>query len=169
MAEKRASRKTKSDRPAGQRNRLGRCPAAEAGATTGGGVPHRRGVGVAAGPMGLVRHGPAGNPSRVGASWRRLRVADGGTGSDNAGRSSHDGVTGRFCGVRKGDSAGTSPCRLGARQNGQRLGRPLTATLLAGRIRKLYRAGITKAEIARQLQIGRTSVRRILKAKKALG
>jgi len=49
-----------------------------------------------------------------------------------------------------------------ARQNGQRLGRPQTAALHAGQVRKLYRAGISKAEIARRLQIGRTSVRRIL-------
>jgi DNA invertase Pin-like site-specific DNA recombinase len=56
-----------------------------------------------------------------------------------------------------------------ARQNGQRLGRPLTAARHADQVRKLYRAGIAKAEIARRLQIGRTSVRRILKAKKALG
>jgi len=52
-----------------------------------------------------------------------------------------------------------------ARQNGQRLGRPMTAGLQATEIRKLYRAGLAKAEIARQLQIGRTSVRRILKPK----
>jgi putative DNA-invertase from lambdoid prophage Rac len=50
-----------------------------------------------------------------------------------------------------------------ARQNGQRLGRPKTAGLQADQISKLYRAGISKAEIARRLQIGRTSVRRILK------
>ena len=56
-----------------------------------------------------------------------------------------------------------------ARQNGQRLGRPITAALHADKIRKLYRAGTSKCEIARRLQIGRTSVRRILKAKKALG
>jgi DNA invertase Pin-like site-specific DNA recombinase len=49
-----------------------------------------------------------------------------------------------------------------ARQNGKRLGRPMTAGLHAAEIRKLYRAGIAKAEIARRLQIGRTSVRRIL-------
>jgi DNA invertase Pin-like site-specific DNA recombinase len=49
-----------------------------------------------------------------------------------------------------------------ARQNGKRLGRPQTAALQAGRVRKLYRAGVSKAEIARRLQIGRTSVRRIL-------
>ena len=51
-----------------------------------------------------------------------------------------------------------------ARQNGQRLGRPVTAALKAAEIRKLYRAGISRAEIARRLQIGRTSVRRILAA-----
>jgi len=49
-----------------------------------------------------------------------------------------------------------------ARQNGKRLGRPITAGLHSAEIRKLYRAGIAKAEIARRLQIGRTSVRRIL-------
>jgi DNA invertase Pin-like site-specific DNA recombinase len=51
-----------------------------------------------------------------------------------------------------------------ARQNGQRLGRPLTAALHTGQVRKLYRAGTSKSEIARRLQIGRTSVRRILAA-----
>ena len=55
-----------------------------------------------------------------------------------------------------------------ARQNGQRLGRPMTAGLQAAEIRKLHRAGVSKSEIARQLQIGRTSVRRILAAKKLL-
>ena len=49
-----------------------------------------------------------------------------------------------------------------ARQNGKRLGRPATAAAKSAEIRKLHRAGISKAEIARQLQIGRTSVRRIL-------
>jgi len=52
-----------------------------------------------------------------------------------------------------------------ARQNGQRLGRPLTAALHADQIRKLNRSGISKAEIARRLRIGRTSVRRILTEK----
>jgi DNA invertase Pin-like site-specific DNA recombinase len=51
-----------------------------------------------------------------------------------------------------------------ARQNGQRLGRPLTASLQARQVRKLYRAGTSKSEIAHRLQIGRTSVRRILTA-----
>jgi DNA invertase Pin-like site-specific DNA recombinase len=49
-----------------------------------------------------------------------------------------------------------------ARQNGKRLGRPATAALQADEVRKLHRAGISKAEIARRLQIGRTSVRRLL-------
>jgi putative DNA-invertase from lambdoid prophage Rac len=49
-----------------------------------------------------------------------------------------------------------------ARLNGKQLGRPITAGRHATEIRKLYRAGIAKAEIARRLEIGRTSVRRIL-------
>jgi putative DNA-invertase from lambdoid prophage Rac len=49
-----------------------------------------------------------------------------------------------------------------ARLNGKRLGRPVTAALHAAEIRKLHRAGVSKSEIARRLQIGRTSVRRIL-------
>src|ERR1017187_1342492 len=47
-----------------------------------------------------------------------------------------------------------------ARQTGKRLGRPATAAL------HVYHAGVRKAEIARRLRIGRTSVRRILKAKR---
>ena len=49
-----------------------------------------------------------------------------------------------------------------ARLNGKRLGRPETAGLHTAEIRKLHRAGVSKSEIARRLQMGRTSVRRIL-------
>ena len=49
-----------------------------------------------------------------------------------------------------------------ARENGRRLGRPMTAGLKASEIRNLHRAGVTKSEIARRLQIGRTSIRRTL-------
>src|SRR5437868_6279448 len=49
-----------------------------------------------------------------------------------------------------------------ARQNGKKLGRPATAARHASEIRTLHRAGVTKSEIARRLEIGRTSVRRIL-------
>jgi putative DNA-invertase from lambdoid prophage Rac len=52
-----------------------------------------------------------------------------------------------------------------ARQNGQRLGRPVTAALHVDQVRKLRRDGLSKAAIARRLCIGRTSVRRILAAK----
>ena len=52
-----------------------------------------------------------------------------------------------------------------ARLNGKRLGRPATAARHAAEIRKLHHAGVSKAEIARRVQIGRTSVRRILGAK----
>ena len=53
-----------------------------------------------------------------------------------------------------------------ARQNGKRLGRPATAVAHAAEIGKLYRAGVSKSEIARRLQIGRTSVRRVLGPKR---
>jgi DNA invertase Pin-like site-specific DNA recombinase len=53
-----------------------------------------------------------------------------------------------------------------ARQNGKRLGRPETAALQATEVRKLHLAGVSKSEIARRLQIGRTSVRRMLSEKK---
>jgi putative DNA-invertase from lambdoid prophage Rac len=49
-----------------------------------------------------------------------------------------------------------------ARESGKRLGRPMTAGLQATEVRKLHRAGVSKSEIARRLEIGRTSVRRIL-------
>jgi putative DNA-invertase from lambdoid prophage Rac len=49
-----------------------------------------------------------------------------------------------------------------ARQNGKSLGRPLTAGLHAGQIRKLHHSGLSKSEISRRLNISRTSVRRIL-------
>jgi DNA invertase Pin-like site-specific DNA recombinase len=49
-----------------------------------------------------------------------------------------------------------------ARANGKRLGRPLTAALQSDQVRKLRRSGLSKSQIARQLRIGRTSVRRIL-------
>jgi DNA invertase Pin-like site-specific DNA recombinase len=53
-----------------------------------------------------------------------------------------------------------------ARQNGKRLGRPITAGRKAAEIKKLLRTGVSKSEIARRLDIGRTSVRRILAAKR---
>jgi len=49
-----------------------------------------------------------------------------------------------------------------ARANGKRLGRPATAAVHATEVRKLHRAGVSKSEIARRLEIGRTSVRRLL-------
>jgi DNA invertase Pin-like site-specific DNA recombinase len=49
-----------------------------------------------------------------------------------------------------------------ARLQGKHLGRPVTVGKKAAQIRKLDRAGVSKAEIARRLDISRTSVRRIL-------
>jgi putative DNA-invertase from lambdoid prophage Rac len=60
--------------------------------------------------------------------------------------------------LRERTRAGLAQARL----NGKQLGRPITAGRHATEIRRLHRAGIAKAEIARRLEIGRTSVRRIL-------
>ena len=60
--------------------------------------------------------------------------------------------------LRERVRAGLAEARLKAK----RLGRPITAGLHASQVRKLHRSGVSKAEIARRLNIGRTSVRRIL-------
>jgi putative DNA-invertase from lambdoid prophage Rac len=49
-----------------------------------------------------------------------------------------------------------------ARLQGKHLGRPVTVGKKASHIRKLHRAGVSKAEIARRLDISRTSVRRLV-------
>src|SRR5271156_4795864 len=49
-----------------------------------------------------------------------------------------------------------------ARLNGKRLGRPPSVVHRGVEVRKLYGKGISKSEIARTLEIGRTSVRRLL-------
>jgi len=54
-----------------------------------------------------------------------------------------------------------------ARQKGQRLGRPPSVVNKTIEARKLHRQGISKSQIARQLQISRTSVRRLLTQKKS--
>ena len=51
-----------------------------------------------------------------------------------------------------------------ARRRGQRLGRPLSAALLAPKVHELAAQKISQAEIARRLSIGRTSVRRLLRS-----
>jgi DNA invertase Pin-like site-specific DNA recombinase len=54
-----------------------------------------------------------------------------------------------------------------ARQSGTRLGRPATAVARAAEVRKLFRPGVSKSEISRRLDMGRSSVRRIPDQKKA--
>ena len=53
------------------------------------------------------------------------------------------------------------------RQQGKQLGRPPSVVHNAAEVRKLCRQGISKSEIARRLEIGRTSVRRLLAQKKS--
>jgi putative DNA-invertase from lambdoid prophage Rac len=54
-----------------------------------------------------------------------------------------------------------------ARQQGRRLGRPPSVVHKAVQARKLHQQGNSKSEIARQLEISRTSVRRLLAKKKS--
>ena len=54
-----------------------------------------------------------------------------------------------------------------ARQNGKHPGRPPSAAHKATQVRRLYRDGLSKSEIARRIKIGCTSVRRILSPKKS--
>jgi len=109
--------------------------------------------------------GPVGNGSvsgipGTGAPWRWFRLADRGAGPDHASRASDGWLAGNIRRVRKRDPAGTNSGWLAhARQNGKRLGRPATAVRHAPEIRKLHRVGVSKSEIARRGQIGRTSVR----------
>jgi DNA invertase Pin-like site-specific DNA recombinase len=49
-----------------------------------------------------------------------------------------------------------------ARLEGRAHGRPKSAALKEKEVKKLYAKGVSKSEIARQLQIARTSVRRLL-------
>ena len=49
-----------------------------------------------------------------------------------------------------------------AREKGGRHGRPRTAAKYEAEVRKLFKQGLSKAEISRRLGIGRTSVIRIL-------
>jgi putative DNA-invertase from lambdoid prophage Rac len=49
-----------------------------------------------------------------------------------------------------------------AREKGKRHGRPPTATKQAVEVKRLFKKGLSKSEIARRLKIGRTSVIRIL-------
>ena len=49
-----------------------------------------------------------------------------------------------------------------AKARGKAMGRPRTAAKKAEEIHALYQAGVSQAEIARRLAVGRTSVRRLL-------
>jgi putative DNA-invertase from lambdoid prophage Rac len=49
-----------------------------------------------------------------------------------------------------------------AREKGKTHGRPATASKQAAEVKRLYKKGISKSEIARRLKIGRTSVIRII-------
>lgn len=56
-----------------------------------------------------------------------------------------------------------------ARREGRPHGRPATVQGYADKVRALYKAGVSKSEIARRLQISRTSVRRLLERRGSRG
>lgn len=93
------------------------------------------------------------NFAGTGSPRRRLRLTDGGVGSDDAGWPRNGaGLVAVFAEferdiLRERVRAGLAH----ARQNGKKLGRPITAGLHIAQVRTLHRAGISKAEIARQL------------------
>ena len=96
-----------------------------------------------------------------------LRVADRGAGSDHASRSSDGRPAGHLRRVRKGDSAGTNSGWLGPRTAERQTARPAgnRGRCTPPRSGNCIAPASAKSEIARRLQIGRTSVRRILAAK----
>jgi DNA invertase Pin-like site-specific DNA recombinase len=51
-----------------------------------------------------------------------------------------------------------------ARKEGRAHGRPRSAALHAEKVKKLFKNGISKREIAKRLKISRTSVRRLVKS-----
>jgi len=154
-------------RPASQRNRLRRFPTGEAGATAGGRAPprDRRGAGMAAGPLGRSVTdllATLQELEHLGVGFVSLTEALDLTTPAGRAMAALLAVFAEFEReiLRERVRAGLAH----ARQNGKQLGRPATAALHADKIRKLYRAGTSKSEIARRLRIGRTSVRRILAA-----
>lgn len=56
-----------------------------------------------------------------------------------------------------------------ARKNGKPHGRPETAAKKAAEVKILFQQGLSKSEIARRLNIGRTSVRRFIKGLNPMG
>jgi DNA invertase Pin-like site-specific DNA recombinase len=56
-----------------------------------------------------------------------------------------------------------------ARREGRHLGRPRSAALKTPQVRELFGKGLSNVEIARRLEIGRSSVRRILERIGAVG
>ena len=114
--------------------------------------------------MGMIGNRPAGHSAGIGTSVRRLRIAYRSVGSDHTGWPGDGRAAGGVFAtferniLRERLRAGLAH----AQQNGMRLGRPLSAGLHADQVRKLYCSGLSKSEISRRLNIGRTSVRRIL-------
>ena len=73
------------------------------------------------------------------------------------------GLPAIFADFEKGGPAGTNSRWIGVGPTDWKpTGPTMTAALHSEQVRKLYRADLSKTEIARRLQIGRTSVHRIM-------
>jgi putative DNA-invertase from lambdoid prophage Rac len=123
----------------------------------------RCGARLAAGPMGPVARRSGRHGVGTGGTGCQFRIAHRSARSDKPTGRAMAGFLSVFADfeheiLRERIRAGIAEARL----RGKHFGHPLTAAKKGGQIRKLYRAGISKAGIARRLEIGRTSVRRIL-------
>jgi DNA invertase Pin-like site-specific DNA recombinase len=118
---------------------------------------------VAVRSLGTIRGRPTGDSPGTAAPRRRLRLADEALDLTTPAGRAMAALLAVFAEfereiLRERVRAGLAH----ARRNGKKLGRPATAARHASKIRTLHRAGVSKSEIARRLEIGRTSVRRIL-------
>jgi len=132
--------------------------------TAGGRTPPRTRcrARMAIGPLGPAGNGPADNTPGTGASRSGLCIAERGPRSDHACWTSDGRTVSHIAQFERQILRERTRTGLAhSRQNGKRLGRPATGVRHPAEIRRLHRAGVSKAEIARRPGVGRTSVRRI--------
>ena len=130
---------------------------------------NRCSAGMALGSLGPLRCRPGFDSTRTSASRGGFRFPDGKHSTSPRRQDARWRVYSPCSRSSKGRSFAnvSAPVLDHARQQGKRLGRPPSAAFKAVQARKLHRQGISNSEIARQLQISRTSVRRLLAQKKS--
>ncbi len=104
---------------------------------------------------GQVDGGPDYHASGTGGAQGRVRLADEALDLHHAWRPCTRRNARRFCGVRKGYSTG--PCQsryCGSEKRGQAPRQAGSAALHTAEIRKLFKRGVSKRDIAKRLNIG---------------